>query len=134
MFDRLAYNKKWRTENRERWLNTRNAHRARNRDKVNADQARRRTKYVYGITKEEVDALFIKQGGLCALCFEPLVEGRRRTIDHNHTTGKVRSIVHQKCNTMIGYVEKHPKIFEQVKEYLVKYDSDVVRIEESRKM
>ena len=118
MFDRLAYNRKWRQDNREHWLETRKNHRLKNRDKINAGQRRRRTVYVYGKTEEEIAAMFSEQHGLCALCGNPLIEGRKKTIDHNHETGKVRGIVHQKCNTMIGYFEKHPRIFAQIETYL----------------
>lgn len=39
-------------------------------------------------------------------------------IDHNHKTGKVRDIICQRCNLLIGYIESKPKVLDKVLEYL----------------
>ena len=46
-----------------------------------------------------------RQHGLCALCGQPLVEDKTTHLDHNHTTGQKRGLVHARCNHMIGGVE-----------------------------
>ena len=63
----------------------------------------------YGIREEEYQALFEKQGGVCAVCGLPETKKQRRSrfsktttdrlhVDHDHTTGKVRGLVCFKCN------------------------------------
>ncbi len=42
----------------------------------------------YGITPEDRDAMFAKQGGKCAICGDPLTTGRTgMQVDHDHATG-----------------------------------------------
>lgn len=44
-----------------------------------------------------------KQGGLCPLCGLPIELGED-TLDHNHTTGKIRAVLHRACNTAEGKI------------------------------
>lgn len=48
---------------------------------------------------EEYDQMLRKQNGLCAICTKEMT---RPCIDHNHTTGKVRSLLCVQCNALIG--------------------------------
>lgn len=56
----------------------------------------------YGLTIEQFDAMFAAQGERCALCRsdEP---GRFWTVDHDHTTGKVRGVLCWHCNVGLGH-------------------------------
>ena len=64
----------------------------------------------YGITLEQYEELFKKQGGVCALCKKPETVrrnkktdgGERLAVDHCHDTGLVRGLLCFKCNTAIG--------------------------------
>lgn len=57
----------------------------------------RRVEAVYGITPEEYQRIFRRQGGRCGIC-----KARPRTIrfavDHDHQTGAVRGILCKRCN------------------------------------
>jgi hypothetical protein len=59
-------------------------------------------KCAYGITVSEVEAMRVLQSGVCALC--RLRPSNR--IDHDHTTGKVRGLLCNSCNTALGSYEK----------------------------
>lgn len=80
----------------------------------------------FGITIEQYNERWKKQKGLCAACKETLPEkdfgGRRCPIDHNHKTGKIRGIVHTKCNRGIGLFNDDPDRMRRVAQYLE--DSD----------
>lgn len=52
----------------------------------------------YGLTAQEVDALIMAQGGLCAICGEAPAEH----VDHDHGTGRVRGILCFNCNGGLG--------------------------------
>jgi len=52
--------------------------------------------------------LLIEQGGLCALCQEPIAEGLA-VLDHCHRTGQIRSVLHRGCNAYIGALENNQK-------------------------
>jgi hypothetical protein len=47
------------------------------------------------------------QGGLCCLCKEPidLAIAKEGVIDHDHSTGEVRGVLHRWCNGQLGKVE-----------------------------
>jgi hypothetical protein len=73
----------------------------------------------FGITHEEWVALYEGQGGLCAICEDPLplTEARCHT-DHDHKTGKVRGILCPACNHGLGHFRDNPKIARAAANYL----------------
>lgn len=73
-------------------------------------------KYRYGISLKEFDTLLEKQDNLCALCNMALDESL--CVDHNHTTGKVRGIIHKTCNTAIGLLKDNPELLYRASTYL----------------
>ncbi len=77
-------------------------------------------KYKYGISKEEYALMLQTQNGVCFICGETN-NGRRLHIDHDHDTGKVRSLLCQKCNMILGLcgesVNKLDAIAKYIKEY-----------------
>ena len=77
----------------------------------------------YGMTPDDLIALWSKQSGLCALCDEPMLQyggkgNRRAVIDHNHDTGRVRGLLHDWCNRILGLFGDDPRRLEQAAEYL----------------
>jgi hypothetical protein len=57
---------------------------------------------MYGITSECVEELREAQGNLCAICREPLANGQFCHVDHDHTSGRVRGVLCNRCNTGLG--------------------------------
>jgi hypothetical protein len=43
------------------------------------------------------------QGGLCALCGEPIETGKA-VLDHDHKTGLIRGVLHRGCNALEGTI------------------------------
>jgi hypothetical protein len=77
----------------------------------------------YNLSQPEFDALFAKQGGLCALCDQALIDGgsTHLNVDHDHETGVVRGLLCHRCNIIIGFLDKkelHTQ-FERIASYLV---------------
>lgn len=62
-------------------------------------------KWRYGITPEQWQALHDEQDGLCGICRGPQQGKRRLGLDHNHETGKVRGLLCDRCNLLVGKVE-----------------------------
>lgn len=60
--------------------------------------------YFYGITLEEWDALVLSQEGRCAICQQPA----ELTVDHCHTSGKVRELLCGLCNLGLGHFRDDP--------------------------
>lgn len=59
-----------------------------------------------------------EQHGKCAMCWE---EMSRPVIDHDHKTGKVRALLHGKCNLDVGIWEKRQKMLEMARRYLSRF-------------
>lgn len=90
----------------------------------------KRLRYQYGITYEEALQIEKEQDYKCAICKKPFDQsiwhnGMTLTylfvIDHNHSTKKVRGLLCQPCNTLIGYAKEDITILENAIAYLKKY-------------
>ena len=67
-------------------------------------ERRRHLKRYYGITEVDFDAMLTQQCGRCAICNSTEHNGINWHVDHCHATGKVRGLLCQKCNWMLGAV------------------------------
>lgn len=93
-----SYSKTDRTRHAERvrqW-------RRKNPEKAKINTFKGRLKHVYGITPEQLEAMKVAQNHRCAICDR---KPAKLLIDHNHTTGKVRSLLCPTCNTFLGWYE-----------------------------
>jgi len=75
----------------------------------------------YGITEDQYNEIWIEQCGRCAICKKHEQElGKVLYIDHCHSTGKVRGLLCQKCNTGIGLLFDDKEILLNAIKYLEK--------------
>lgn len=51
-------------------------------------------------------ALLVQQGGKCALCNHTIPAGEA-VLDHDHSTGVIRAVLHRGCNAMLGHLENN---------------------------
>jgi hypothetical protein len=66
-------------------------------------------KRTYGITVEQYNNLLSSQDFKCAICradFDLRKKGASPSIDHCHSTKRVRGILCSKCNISLGHLEK----------------------------
>lgn len=78
-------------------------------------------KYRYGLTPEDEVRMLVAQDFRCAICMEPFDGSRRVTkvaVDHDHKTGKVRGLLHVRCNTALGMLHDNPGWLRRAAEYL----------------
>lgn len=73
----------------------------------------------YGISEEQYEEMFNRQGGRCAVC-------RRKSkrvlhVDHDHVTKRVRGLLCFKCNTAIGKLGDDPARIHAAAEYVEAY-------------
>jgi hypothetical protein len=73
------------------------------REAENAAKRDSRIKRLYGLTPDQVRAMYDEQEGKCAIC---KTWHERLDIDHNHETGEVRSLLCGPCNRKLGVVER----------------------------
>lgn len=79
----------------------------------------------YGLTLEEYDTMYAGQNRACSICARPLIaypnrsqHNERACVDHCHTTGRVRGILCNECNTGLGNFKDSPMLMRRAIEYL----------------
>jgi len=78
----------------------------------------------FGMTLKDFDQMIETQNGVCAICGEPektksvLGVVRRLAVDHDHKTGKIRALLCDRCNRLIGMSEENIAILNKAIRYL----------------
>lgn len=81
-------------------------------------------RFNYGITLKQYDEMLKQQNEVCVICSEVNLNGKLLCVDHDHKTGKVRGLLCDSCNHVLGmgkenvdrlakailYLEKHKTI------------------------
>lgn len=65
-------------------------------------------KMKYKDVKEHRAKYLKKNSNICPLCKEPIAPNDA-ALDHCHTTGHVRNVVHKDCNILLGKIENYIK-------------------------
>lgn len=78
-------------------------------------------KFKYGLTRLDFENLLKSQDHKCAICFNEITWGDRKThIDHCHTTGKIRGILCEQCNKGLGCFKDNENALRNAINYLLK--------------
>ena len=78
-----------------------------------------------GITKEKYLQMVTEQQGVCKICGGPPTYGRHYlSVDHSHTSGKIRGLLCQNCNLGLGHFKEDPEIFVKAIDYLIEMEND----------
>jgi hypothetical protein len=114
----------WKEKNRERYLASR---RRRRRDRLEAgsQEVRRQILCKYGLTLEQYSEMLAKQGGCCAICGLPERARNQHgqlslSVDHSHTSGRVRGLLCRSCNTILGMAKENAGVLERAIDYIVR--------------
>lgn len=75
-------------------------------------------KYNYDITQEQYDKMLADQGGVCAICKKTNRKNKRLCIDHCHKTDKVRGLLCDDCNLMLGHSKDNEDVLREAISYL----------------
>lgn len=118
----IEQKKEWHRNNKEKNLRKNKEWREQNKDLIR----NRRFERKYGITLEQYTFMLDQQNGVCKICKQP--ETRKLfgkvvalLIDHDHNTGKIRGLLCNKCNGMLGLSNDNPDILIAGAEYLVEH-------------
>lgn len=77
----------------------------------------------FGLTLEDYDILLMAQGGVCAICGKPeTTKSKNLSVDHCHTTKKVRGLLCDGCNKGIGCLKDSIPNLSAAIEYLKRSD------------
>jgi hypothetical protein len=129
-----ARGKAWRDKNRER-LN------AQGLKWIRANPLKRldhQLKSIHGITLDEYNKKKEEQKDLCASCGKPEVAKiwknqklgiKRLSVDHCHTTGKIRDLLCQQCNMALGALREDPIIIRKLADYIERHKKPIYKFE-----
>jgi len=116
--DRAAHGKKWREENKDSLKKHLSDYYKENAESYKSSYLMR----TYGITLEDYNEMFSEQSGCCAICNTHQSEFKKSLcVDHCHTTGKVRGLLCQFCNTALGMMKDNPELLIKGAEYVNKH-------------
>ena len=93
------------------------AYRNQNPEKVKEANHKKHLWTNFRLTSEQYSSLLVKQNNSCVTC-NVSFEDKTPHVDHNHKTGKVRGILCQNCNLVIGHAYENIDILRQIIAYL----------------
>jgi len=73
----------------------------------------------YGLSLEQFNAMYARQGGVCGICERPF--DRAPCIDHCHATDTVRGLLCTKCNIGLGNFNDDPIFLRNAARYLERW-------------
>ena len=114
------YTKAWRAKNVDKCRAWRRKYDAKNKARKKEYERHYKRFHYYGVTREEFQSMLIAQGGKCAICKSEEWPGRDNipTIDHDHATGKIRSLLCGRCNSALGHIHDDLIIAREIVRYL----------------
>jgi Autographiviridae endonuclease VII len=73
-----------------------------------------------GLTEDGFNRMLKSQKGLCAICLNHPPSDTHLFVDHDHETGRVRGLLCQKCNTLLGMASDNSTVLMRAIQYLGK--------------
>jgi hypothetical protein len=93
-----------------------------------ATKRRGRLRIAFGITEEDYQRMHADQKAVCAICGQPETKVHhagtplKLSVDHNHTTGAVRSLLCSSCNVGLGSFFDDPSRLIEAARYLINHE------------
>ena len=78
-------------------------------------------KKFYGITLACYEQMEKAQKGACSICGGVSDNGKRLSVDHDHSTGAVRALLCQRCNLGLSFFREDTKLLTKAKAYLKRH-------------
>lgn len=103
--------RRWKAKNPGKDAAAARKHYAANRIAILARDRERK----YGVSPALVEEMKLTQGGACAIC---KVVPKRFHVDHDHSSGKVRSLLCNNCNLALGHLKDSPTLARAAAAYL----------------
>jgi hypothetical protein len=87
------------------------------------ENRRKQLMRLYGITPDQLNAMLEQQRGLCAICKTDI--SAKPYVDHDHATGKVRSLLCMNCNAGLGQFKDNQVLLQAAIDYLTRSRLDL---------
>lgn len=89
----------------------------------------------YGLLQSDYDRMVKEQNGVCAICEQPETSYDKRakrtkvlSVDHCHTTGKVRELLCFECNVSLGRLGESVERLEAMIRYIKKHAHPALKV------
>ena len=86
-----------------------------NKEQRNFNRKYRLIKDLYGLDYNQYQTMLTEQNHSCTICN---IVMKKPVVDHCHSTGKVRSLLCQHCNSMIGFAKENINTLKSAIKYL----------------
>ena len=102
---------------RERWASF-------SKEEKQQRHTKSRLKYQYGLTPEQYQEKVDEQQNKCFICgVESGYNGKPLYVDHCHSSGKVRKLLCQHCNSGLGMFKDNPELLTKAAEYIKQWQN-----------
>lgn len=115
--DKKQYSKDWFAKNKHRLKKYRKA----------ADLQKN-----YGLRLEDFNTMLVNQSALCAICKQPETQVHPKSglpyslsVDHCHKTGKIRALLCNNCNRVLGAVDDDYTLLEKMIVYIKRHSQEI---------
>ena len=103
---------------------------AKSRDRKFRKEKNANLRQWYGITLSQYERLLAKGNGVCWICHRQGMRKRQKQtlysvsldVDHDHSSGMIRGLLCNNCNSGVGYFDDNPEILKAAIAYLEKWD------------
>ena len=112
--------KKWRHDNAAYLKEHHSAYVKRNHVRYAKYRWLRVLREQYGMTEQNYEEMYRYQNGVCAICSKPNLNGTKLHVDHDHATNKVRSLLCQHCNMVLGHSKESVDVLLSAADYIRK--------------
>lgn len=92
--------------------------------KLKLTERNNRLRREYNITSLQYNEILMKQNGRCAICGGINKTGRQLAVDHNHKTSKIRGLLCNNCNSVLGWAKDSIFILANAIEYINKSEME----------
>lgn len=91
-----------------------------NKISIKKNTRNRDLKKLYGITLNDFNKMIETQDHKCKMCFSSFLntDSKNICVDHCHCCGKIRGIIHRKCNIVLGLANDKISILQGAIDYL----------------
>lgn len=114
----MPYHGNYYKKNRKRILANQAEYNRKHAKEIAEYRQRYYKKYHYGMDYSDFLAMLKSQGNACRICKVVFDEMTTPHVDHNHTTGKVQSLLCRRCNLGLGNFKESPELLVRAAEYL----------------
>jgi hypothetical protein len=122
--NKKEYDRQYHLENKEKHNKSSIDYYNNHKEKAIKRSRKHYLKVNYGITTEQYNQMFELQEGKCLICGKHQSElDRPLCVDHNHETEKVRGLICNFCNLILGFANDDIIILENA----IKYIKDLLR-------